>query len=186
MVVAMSSHEWKPDVLAEWPRWREELIYRLRRQGKDGRQVGEVLKEADAHLRESGESPESAFGDPAIYAASRVTDPHPVGWTDPGTLAELAMSLIGGGIMIWSAILLALHRSLPLGPHPYVGTLSGLLILFLTYRQTQRDNVTDPATGRPMLGTRRQHEIRLFIVIAIATALMMLIPHLISLIGAIP
>jgi hypothetical protein len=157
----MRSDNGNGDVLAEWSRWRDEFVYRLRRQGMTGKQVGEVLKEVEAHIRESGESPAVAFGDPAAYAAIRAVDPRPVGWSNPGSLAEVAGTVLGTGMMVWSAVLSGRDESLPLGLHPFFGLVTGLVILFLVLRQVPRDTVTDPETGRPMMGSRPQHHIRL-------------------------
>lgn len=157
----------KPDILHEWPRWRDELIYRLRRQGMTGDQVGEVLTEILAYTNESGESPVEAFGAPKTYADSRVLEPNPIGWTNLGTLAEIAAVLLGGGMMFWSAVLIGQHDTWPLGIHPLVGTFTGLVILFFTIRHSPRDTVRDPRTGEPLMGNHRQKEFLALLVFVI-------------------
>ncbi|GHD06398.1 hypothetical protein [Zhihengliuella salsuginis] len=51
-------------------KWAGDLLLEMRMQGVDGARIGSVLAEVDSHCAESGESAQSAFGDPAVYAAS--------------------------------------------------------------------------------------------------------------------
>ena len=49
--------------------WQQELVLALRLRDVDGRRIGEVLAEVEAHCADSGQSPAEAFGDPEAYAA---------------------------------------------------------------------------------------------------------------------
>ena len=50
--------------------WLEALAAALRRLGLDEEAAGQVVSEAAAHLRDSGQRPERAFGPPGDYAAA--------------------------------------------------------------------------------------------------------------------
>ncbi|SDL35480.1 HAAS signaling domain-containing protein [Tessaracoccus oleiagri] len=51
------------------PEWSEEFIIEARLLDVPGAEIGEALAEIDSHVRESGETARSAFGDPRAYAA---------------------------------------------------------------------------------------------------------------------
>lgn len=59
------------------PAWAEAVLLELRLQGVSGKHIGAVLAEVDAHLAESGESSQEAFGDPVAYARSLRLPPSP-------------------------------------------------------------------------------------------------------------
>lgn len=50
--------------------WVEALLLELRLQGVSGERIGAALAEVEAHVVDSGQSAEEAFGDPAQYARS--------------------------------------------------------------------------------------------------------------------
>lgn len=57
--------------LSDWPKWRDELIYHLRMKDVSGDRIGDILLEVEEHVRESGETPNDAFGDAKTYAVTR-------------------------------------------------------------------------------------------------------------------
>jgi hypothetical protein len=58
----MSTRGWLMD------EWRDTFLTEARLRGMPGAQIGDVLAEIDTHCRDSGQSPEVAFGDPVRYA----------------------------------------------------------------------------------------------------------------------
>ncbi|MDO5696675.1 MAG: hypothetical protein Q4G51_01750 [Dermatophilus congolensis] len=50
--------------------WADDVILELRLRDVSGARISEILTEAEAHVAETGESPQEAFGDPKAYAAS--------------------------------------------------------------------------------------------------------------------
>ena len=58
-------------------RWCDDLLLALRMRDVPGARIGEVLTEVRAHLADSGEDPEEAFGAPADYAAALAADAPP-------------------------------------------------------------------------------------------------------------
>lgn len=52
------------------PGWVEAMLLELRLQGVSGERIGAALAEVEAHVVDSGESAEEAFGDPVEYARS--------------------------------------------------------------------------------------------------------------------
>ena len=50
-------------------RYVERLVLELRQRDVPGDRIGEVVAEVEAHVAESGETPEEAFGPPGEYAA---------------------------------------------------------------------------------------------------------------------
>lgn len=63
------------EALGYWPDWRNRLIQELRRWEVPGGKIGDILLETDYHLKDTGESPEAAFGDPREYARRRASMP---------------------------------------------------------------------------------------------------------------
>ena len=61
-------------------RYCDDLLLALRIEEVPGTRIGEVLTEVRAHLAESGEDPEEAFGAPADYAAALSADAPPESW----------------------------------------------------------------------------------------------------------
>lgn len=63
--------------------WLNRFAAELRLRGADGAQTGEALAEVEAHVADSGQTPQEAFGDPRAYAESvlpreRALDRRPV------------------------------------------------------------------------------------------------------------
>lgn len=60
--------------------WQKTFVTELRTRGLPGSRIGELVAEVEAHCRDSGESPEHAFGQPAAYAAIAAQDLRPPAW----------------------------------------------------------------------------------------------------------
>ncbi len=59
------------------PGWVEAMLLELRLQGVSGERIGAALAEVEAHVVDSGQNAEEAFGDPVEYARSLGLPPEP-------------------------------------------------------------------------------------------------------------
>lgn len=142
-----------PDVLEQWPTWRNSLIVHLTRQGYTGDQVGDVLKEIQSYVDESGETPEQAFGDPKTYARQRTVAPkgHRIGWREPRTLIQFAGIFVAGSLMVGGSILIMLGRTFPFDIPPTSGIVAGSIMLIIISLAGPRGGIRDPQTGKSMM-----------------------------------
>lgn len=105
-------------------RWLDRLALELRLLDVDGETIGDVLAEAETHLLESGESPEEAFGDPAVYAAEMRREEAPDKVASPGARRAGVIGLLGvafAGVAGYLAVMLGVRAAL--------GLLSGVVPL---------------------------------------------------------
>ncbi|NDO91012.1 hypothetical protein [Cellulosimicrobium composti] len=86
------------------PRWAEALLLELRLQGVAGARIGAVLAEVDAHVVDSGETAQEAFGDPVAYARSLdlPEDPAQSSSSIGRTVAASAVQTVGMLGTLWS------------------------------------------------------------------------------------
>lgn len=63
----MNSTDFYPHLSAKWV---NDVTLGLRSRGASGASIGDALAVAEAHCADSGETPDSSFGDPLEYAAS--------------------------------------------------------------------------------------------------------------------
>ena len=86
------------------PRWAEALLLELRLQGVAGARIGAVLAEVDAHVVDSGETAQEAFGDPVAYARSLdlPEDPAQSSSSIGRTVAASAVQTVGMLGVLWS------------------------------------------------------------------------------------
>jgi hypothetical protein len=86
------------------PRWAEGLLLELRLQGVAGARIGAVLAEVDAHVVDSGETAQEAFGDPVAYARSLdlPEDPAQSRSSIGRTVAASAVQTVGTLGVLWS------------------------------------------------------------------------------------
>jgi hypothetical protein len=86
------------------PRWAEALLLELRLQGVAGARIGAVLAEVDAHVVDSGETAQEAFGDPVAYARSLdlPEDPGQSRSSIGRTVAASAVQTVGMLGVLWS------------------------------------------------------------------------------------
>lgn len=59
------------------PDWVEAMLLELRLQGVSGERIGAALAEVEAHVVDSGQNAQEAFGDPVAYARSLDLPPEP-------------------------------------------------------------------------------------------------------------
>ncbi len=86
------------------PRWAEALLLELRLQGVAGARIGAVLAEVDAHVVDSGETAQEAFGDPVAYARSLdlPEDPAQSSSSIGRTVAASAVQTVGMLGVLWT------------------------------------------------------------------------------------
>jgi uncharacterized membrane-anchored protein len=132
-----------------------ELTVHLVRTGLDGRRVGEVLAEVEAHVDATGEPAREAFGPPREYARRWAPDLPPqvrrrrrLRWL--AGLALTALVAAGFGALLAQV---PVASDLAAGGVLLAGTAAiGLVALVLPHPLI--DRITDPRTGRAWSGTR--------------------------------
>jgi hypothetical protein len=142
------------EILPGHATWRDELIYRLRLQGASPEGIGDILLETDAHVRDTGESPEDAFGLAKTYAASRAVGTRSVRLTDRPQIVEVIGTIAGVTLTVWSMWLLVNDGHLPFMLRPWVGLAIGLVVLWLVLRPARRDLMRNPVSGQ-VIGDRQ-------------------------------
>jgi hypothetical protein len=91
------------------PAWAEALLLELRMLDVPGRRIGAVLAEVEAHVVDSGETAEDAFGDPVRYARSLGLSPGPTSSRSAAvaTVLPVAVQVAGMSLTIGGAFALA-------------------------------------------------------------------------------
>ncbi len=147
------------NLLSRWPEWRDDLVLALRMKDVPGKEIGEILAETEAHLDETGETPEEAFGDPKDYARQRALPvmtrtPRRERWSKfagigivsfaGGAMAANAAWALGAGEMWW-------------GPVPVLLALliGGAVLVGLPWL-VEGDLIEDPRTGENAYGDGRR------------------------------
>jgi hypothetical protein len=132
--------------------WREELVLQLRMDDVPGDRIGEILLDIDQHIRDTGESPEEAFGPAKAYARS---------WRDSGEQARSSMlNLVAIAISAFAGTYLLTAGATGAGQGadsilrmpPVVALLMGAVILTVLVMQLPVDLIRHPATKQPLFG----------------------------------
>lgn len=143
--------------LDKWPKWRDSLVYHLRMKDVPGDKIGDILLEADAHLRESGETPEDAFGDARRYADTR-TDVLPdrtkaeKAERDQRLLVIALAAFAGTALYATGAQAIGASTDALFGLNGWIAFTIGAAILFIGLWRLPADFVRHPVTNEPMLG----------------------------------
>ena len=143
--------------LDQWPKWRDSLVYHLRMKDVPGDRIGDILLEADAHLRESGETPEDAFGDARSYATTR-TDALPERSSeekeerDQRLLVIAFAAFAGSALYATGAQAIGAGTDALFGLNGWIAFAIGAAILFIGLWRLPADFVRHPVTNEPMLG----------------------------------
>lgn len=139
-------------LLSQWPAWRDKAILELRMKNVPGAEIGEILTEVETHVRESGESPDDAFGDPVTYARERLASVK-VGPENKSTMMTSVIGgAVGGYILAHSAWRFGAGEPVLGGIPAWIGLLLGVAVLVLVFRRFEPDLITDPRTGHPRTG----------------------------------
>ncbi len=145
------------DVLGHWPQWRDTLIVELRLKNVPGPEIGDILTEVAAHIEDSGESPEEAFGDPVQYARGRsATVATPSRKRRAMVVSAVVIACFAGGAMAAGGAW-ALGAGDPRwGPLPaWLALAAGVVLLVGMLLLGKPDLVTDPRSGTPLPGSTR-------------------------------
>lgn len=164
-----------PNILGQWPQWRDKLVLELRSRDVPGAAIGEILAEVEAHLQESGESPEVAFGDARTYAGQRAADEG--GGSDGGVPLMASRSLpvwITWGLDDWPLRDMVLLATCSLGGllagfgarelssggdaraalSPWVALIMGILVCVAPPVVLPYDEIVDPRSGKGVFTSR--------------------------------
>jgi hypothetical protein len=151
----------KRDVLAGHAAWRDELVFRLRIEGASPEAIGDILLEVDTHVRDTGESPEEAFGSAETYAPVRAVGARRVRMTDGAEVLEIVGTVAGVALTVWSMWLLVNGGHLPFMLRPWVGLALGMAILWIVLRPKLDDLVRHPSSGQPIGDGQMTRELRM-------------------------
>lgn len=145
--------------LAAWPKWRDDLVFRLRLKNVSGDAIGDILYEIDSHLRESGETPEQAFGTSKEYAQTRVVNQQSATRQRGDLLPTIfipCVAGVGGFLLATGAWDLGAASDAWFGLPPWTVLAGGAAILAFVFLRLPDDLVTDPRTNTPIMGSARQ------------------------------
>lgn len=146
--------------LEQWSDWRDKLILALRLKDVPGTTIGEILAEVEAHVAETGETPEQAFGSPRDYARLRAEDveklpSHPkLGMTVRDTVLWILCG-IGGFISGTTAWAIGQGDDNVWSVSTWLMMPIGLVLLLVPPKLIDQDIIVDPRTGRGALGISR-------------------------------
>ena len=163
------------NILGQWPQWRDKLVLELRSGDVPGAVIGEILAEVEAHLQESGESPEVAFGDARTYAWQRAADiagasagavplkassTLPV-WITWGIddlpmrdLVLLATCSLGGILAGFGARKLSSGGDAEAAFSPWLALTVGILVCVAPLVVLPHDEIVDPRSGKGAFSSR--------------------------------
>lgn len=108
--------------------WRDAFIVELRLRSVPGQTIGDALMTVETHVAESGESAETAFGDPRAYAREIATDSTGGGWS-VGAMTVISSLLGLVGMLLTVRALTSWLEGEPVGVT--TGELAGLVVLIL-------------------------------------------------------
>lgn len=158
-------------LLDQHRKWRDDLIVQLRLKDVPGDRIGDILLEVESHIRETGETPEEAFGSAKAYAETYVRA-NPPRRTHASSIPQLI--LIGAssfaGMFLLSDGALSLGRGVDtiLGLSAWVALLIGLALLVITLARLPVDLIRHPVTGAPLFGEfRHAKSISMAVILAI-------------------
>ncbi len=155
-------------LLNAWPAWRNALVAQLRSRDLPDEQIDDILLEVEEHLRDTGETPQEAFGEPPAYVDALVGKaPGMTSRIDPDFLQPVVITLV----TVFGIVLLASGaQGLGQGTDA-VGTLdswfalpAGALVLLAAVWWLPPGELRNPRSGRPLLG----HSVTRLRVVAIA------------------
>lgn len=166
--------------LAQYPKWRDDLILALRVKNVPGDQIGDILLEVESHVTETGESPEEAFGKAKDYAASRVVVKPDPPEEDMDLVAQILIPGIGGFLLATGAFDLGAGQDSWAGWRPWLMLIAGFAIMVVTFLRLPVDDVRDPRSNSPILGSQRQFILIILGSFVIAAVLMFWLGWLIA------
>lgn len=164
-----------PQAGQTWQSYRDTLITDLRFRGVDSATVGQTIADMDAHLADSGESPEEAYGTAEEYAKeiAEATTADTDRRDGLMRFLPLVVPMLGGALLGGSAVRLGSGDSILFGIPAIAGVIVGLALMILWMGPILRSNVHDPRTGRIIGYSTRERALStaILIVLVIAFAL---------------
>ena len=124
-------------------RYTQSLTTWLQLREVDGQRIGEIVAEVEAHVAESGEDPETAFGPARRYAEQFGTPPQRWGSGRRGLLVA-AVSGLGGWLLADGFSTLALGGGTTLGLPGWLALVLGLALLTAVFLRLPVNAVVDP------------------------------------------
>lgn len=166
-------------------KWRDALLFQLRMKDVPGDRIGDILLEVESHLRETGESPENAFGDAKAYAneraASEVTSHAPVKTGKGAGLGLIAAASFAGSYMYTAgAIGAGRGEDTVLWLPPIATLLIGAAILAGVLMQLPVDLIRHPVTREPLFGAWKNWRWIVVGIVAVLGVLLYLLGRMLS------
>jgi hypothetical protein len=158
-------------MLDQHKKWRNRLVYELRMADVPGVEIGDILLEVESHLLETGETPEEAFGEANVYAASRAEVVPPASVEEGkgmGVVMIALLAFVGSFAFVSGALTAGRGEESAFLLNPWIVTIIGAGILAFTLVKLPRDFVRHPATGDPLLGEGNEPRVVLGAVVALA------------------
>lgn len=145
-------------LLDQHRKWREDLILQLRMKDVPGDRIGDILLEVESHIRETGESPEEAFGPAKAYATTYVQT-NPARRTKASSMPELILI----GICSFAGMALFSSGAIGIGEgsraifeiNAWVALLIGIALIAITLIRLPIDLIRHPESGASLFGELR-------------------------------
>jgi hypothetical protein len=160
--------------LGTWPEWRDDLIYQLRLRGIPGDTIGDILLEVEQHIRETGETPEEAFGPSKTYAERRssaipATGDHK---EDVNLVSQIIVPGLGGFLLATGAFELGAGDESWGSTRAWIMLAAGLSLLVWVFIRLPVDLIRDPRSGNALFGDRREMTLIMMSAVIVAAGLM--------------
>jgi len=169
--------------LTSSPKWREDLISQLRLREVPGDRIGDILLEVEEHIRESGESPEEAFGPAKAYAERRSGAISNLPDSEDDTtnlISQIVIPGLGGFLLATGAFEIGSGGE-PWGSlRPWLMFVVGASMLTWVFVHLPVDRITDPRSGSPLFRERRELTLILLCALLVAAALMYALGRIVS------
>lgn len=175
MVMNRTGGTMPAQLLDQHRKWRDDLIVQLRLKDVPGDRIGDILLEVESHIRETGETPEEAFGPAKAYAETYVRA-NPPRREQASSIPQLiligASSFAGTYLLSDGALSLGRGVDAILGLSAWVTLLIGLALLVITLARLPVDLIRHPVTGASLFREfRHAKSITMAIILVIGVVL---------------
>lgn len=160
--------------LDTWPKWRNDLIFQLRLKDVPGDKIGDILLEIEEHVRESGETPEQAFGPATAYADNRANADLASGndGEDVNLISQMLLPGLGGFLLASGAFQLGGGEEAWGSTRSWLMLIAGIAMLSWVFIRLPVDLIRDPRSGTPLFRERRELTVIMLSGVIVAAGLM--------------
>ena len=166
--------------LDQWQKWRDQLITHLHLHDVPVDQIDNILLETEDHCRETGESPDQAFGSPEAFAESRSKVITSLKENDDRHMIEqILIPGLGGFSLATGAFEIGSGADEWGSSRAWIMLLLGASLLTWTFIRLPIDRIRAPRSGEPLFRERREMIVVMLSLFFIAAAFMYLAGRLI-------